>query len=96
MAVPATIEGIGSTALLQAMDENLWAFWRDYGRAPGAELHERRAALLQRLPMAASDRDREQDQAAVWNSSAMKLAWARVSRPPTPRTCPFLTIAIAS
>jgi len=40
MAVPATIEGIGSTALLQAMDENLWAFWRDYGRAPGAELHE--------------------------------------------------------
>jgi GNAT superfamily N-acetyltransferase len=22
------------------MDENLWAFWRDYGRGPGAELHE--------------------------------------------------------
>ena len=22
------------------MDENLWAFWRDYGRVSGAELHE--------------------------------------------------------
>jgi hypothetical protein len=46
--------------------------------------------------MAASDRDREQSQAATWNSWAMKLAWARMSYPPMPRTCPFLTIAIAS
>ena len=35
-------------------------------------------------------------QAAVWNSPATKPAWARMSRPPMPRTCPFLTIAIAS
>ena len=55
-----------------------------------------RGALLQRLPTAESDRDREQNQAATWNSSAMKLAWARMSRPPTSRTCPFLIIAIAS
>ena len=40
MAGPAIVEGIGSAALLQAMDENLWAFWRDYGRRPGAELHK--------------------------------------------------------
>ena len=40
MAGPVIVEGIGSAALLQAMDENLWAFWRDYGRGPGAELHE--------------------------------------------------------
>src|SRR5215212_3697191 len=33
------------------------------------------------------------DQAATWNSSATKLAWARMSRPRTFRTCPFLTIA---
>jgi hypothetical protein len=39
MEIP-TIEGIGSDVLLSAMDENLWAFWRDYGRTPGAELHE--------------------------------------------------------
>ena len=54
------------------------------------------AALLQRLPTAESDHDREQNQAATWNSSAMKLAWARMSRLPMPRTCPFLIIAIAS
>ena len=36
------------------------------------------------------------DQAATWNSSATKAAWARMSRPPMPRTCPFLTSAIAS
>ncbi len=36
------------------------------------------------------------NQAATWNSSATKAAWARMSRPPMPRTCPFLTIAIAS
>ena len=54
------------------------------------------AALLQRLPTAESDRDREQNQAATWNSSAMKLAWARMSRPPMFRSCPFLIIAIAS
>jgi pimeloyl-ACP methyl ester carboxylesterase len=36
------------------------------------------------------------DQAATWNSSATKAAWARMSRPPILRTCPFLTIAIAS
>ena len=36
------------------------------------------------------------DQAATWNSSATKLACARMSRPRTFRTCPFLTIAIAS
>ena|SRR5215218_7655099 len=35
-------------------------------------------------------------QAATWNSSATKLACARMSRPPMLRTCPFLTIAIAS
>ena len=35
-------------------------------------------------------------QAAIWNSSATRLAWARMSRPPTFLTCPFLTIAIAS
>jgi hypothetical protein len=40
MAVPAGIEGIGPAALLRAVDENLWAFWRDYGRGPGADLHE--------------------------------------------------------
>jgi hypothetical protein len=40
MAVPAIVEGFSSADLLQAMDENLWAFWRDYGRGPGAELHE--------------------------------------------------------
>ena len=40
MAVPARITDIGSAALLQALDENLWAFWRDYGSGPGAELHE--------------------------------------------------------
>ena len=56
----------------------------------------RSRALLQRLPTAESDRDREQNQAATWNSSAMKLAWARMSRLPMPRTCPFLIIAIAS
>ena len=39
---------------------------------------------------------RAPDQAATWNSSAMKRAWARMSLPPTLRTCPFLTIAIAS
>ena len=37
MVGPVIVEGIGSAALLQAMDENLWAFWRDYGRGPGAE-----------------------------------------------------------
>ena len=26
--------------LLSAMDENLWAFWRDYGQVSGGELHE--------------------------------------------------------
>ena len=35
-------------------------------------------------------------QAAIWNNSAMKLACARMSRPPTFQTCPFLIIAIAS
>ncbi len=35
-------------------------------------------------------------QAAIWNSSATKPACARMSRPPMFRTCPFLTIAIAS
>jgi hypothetical protein len=34
--------------------------------------------------------------AAFSNSSAMKLAWARMSRPPMFRSCPFLIIAIAS
>jgi len=34
--------------------------------------------------------------AAVWNRPAMKPAWALMSRPPIIRTCPFLTIAIAS
>ena len=34
--------------------------------------------------------------AAVWNRSAMKPAWTRMSRPPMFRTCPFLIIAIAS
>ena len=53
-------------------------------------------ALLQRLPTAESDRDREQNQAATWNSSAIKLAWARMSRLPMPQTCPFLIIASAS
>ncbi len=56
----------------------------------------RPAALLQRLPTAESDRDREQNQAATWNSSATKVAWAWMSRPPMPRTCPFLIIAITS
>ena len=36
----SSAEDIASDVLLPAMDENLWAFWRDYGRAPGAELHE--------------------------------------------------------
>jgi transposase len=36
------------------------------------------------------------DQAATWNSSATKVAWARMSRPPIFRSCPFLTIAITS
>jgi hypothetical protein len=40
MATRAIVEATGSDALLAAMDENLWAFWRDYGRAPGAESHE--------------------------------------------------------
>jgi hypothetical protein len=40
MAVPAVVESVGSSALLEALDENLWAFWRDYGGAPGAERHE--------------------------------------------------------
>jgi len=34
--------------------------------------------------------------AAISNISAMKLAWARMSRPPMFRSCPFLIIAIAS
>jgi GNAT superfamily N-acetyltransferase len=34
------IEDIGSPDLLPAMDDNLWGFWRDYGCAPGAELHD--------------------------------------------------------
>jgi Cysteine-rich domain len=38
----------------------------------------------------------EPDQAATWNSSAMRMACARMSRPPTLRTCPFLIIAITS
>jgi GNAT superfamily N-acetyltransferase len=32
-------EGIGPD-LLHHLEENLWAFWRDYGRTPGAELYE--------------------------------------------------------
>jgi hypothetical protein len=32
----------------------------------------------------------------TWNNPAMKLACARMSRPPMFRTCPFLIIAIAS
>jgi GNAT superfamily N-acetyltransferase len=40
MTVQALVESIGSGTFLQAMDENLWAFWCDYGRGPGAELHE--------------------------------------------------------
>ncbi len=36
------------------------------------------------------------DQAATWNSLATKVAWVRMLRPPTPRTCPFLIIAIVS
>jgi hypothetical protein len=40
MAIPTAEEMIASDALLPALDENLWAFWRDYGRAPGAELHD--------------------------------------------------------
>jgi hypothetical protein len=36
------------------------------------------------------------NQAATSNSSATKVAWARMSRPPILRTCPFLTIAITS
>ncbi len=39
---------------------------------------------------------RQADQAATSNSSATKMAWARMSRPPILRTCPFLTIAITS
>ncbi len=35
-------------------------------------------------------------QAAIWNNSATKAAWARMSRPPMFRTCTFLTIAMAS
>jgi hypothetical protein len=71
--------------------------WRKLHIAVDADTGEIVAwALLQRLPTAESDRDREQNQAATWNSSAMKLAWARMSRLPMPRTCPFLIIAIAS
>jgi len=33
---------------------------------------------------------RQADQAATSNSSATKVAWARMSRPPILRTCPFL------
>src|SRR4051812_38149301 len=40
MAPGIVAEGVDHDILLRAMDENLWAFWRDYGRAPGAELHE--------------------------------------------------------
>ncbi len=40
MAIPTAEAMIASDALLPAMDGNLWAFWRDYGRAPGAELHD--------------------------------------------------------
>jgi GNAT superfamily N-acetyltransferase len=40
MSAPAVLEGISPSALLSAMDENLWTFWRDYGRVPHAELHE--------------------------------------------------------
>ena len=36
------------------------------------------------------------NQAATSNSSAIKVAWARMSRPQILRTCPFLTIAITS
>ena len=42
--------------------------------------------LLERLPV----------QAIVPNRPATKGTWARMSRPPTSRTCPFLTIAMAS
>lgn len=40
MSASTVVEGISPDALLGAMDENLWAFWRDYGRVPGSELHE--------------------------------------------------------
>ena len=39
---------------------------------------------------------RQASQAAMSNSSATKVAWACMSRPPILRTCPFLTIAITS
>jgi hypothetical protein len=34
--------------------------------------------------------------AAILNNAAMNFAWAVMSLPQTFRTCPFLTIAIAS
>jgi len=40
MVTDAIAEGTAPDILLPAMDENLWRFWRDYGRVSGAELHE--------------------------------------------------------
>jgi hypothetical protein len=40
MAIRANAEEIETDDLLVAMDDNLWSFWRDYGRVSGAELHE--------------------------------------------------------
>ncbi|SDB74717.1 transposase [Belnapia rosea] len=55
-----------------------------------------REVALQSLRQVAKGPRQASDQAATWNSSATKVAWVRISRPPIFRTCPFLIIAIAS
>ena len=57
---------------------------------------KRRGVLLQRLPQVAGGVRPGTNQAATWNSSATKLAWARMPRPPMLRAHPFLAIAMAS
>ena len=59
-------------------------------------IRRRRGVALQRLPWVAGGVRLGENQAATWNSSAAKLAWARMPRPPMLRTRPFLTIAMAS
>ena len=52
--------------------------------------------LLQSSQRAVNGCQQQVNQAAMSNNAATKVAWARMSRPPILRTCPFLTIAITS
>ena len=81
----------GTLAVLQHLHLLLNGAERDQA------VHEE--VVLQSLRRAVDGRGwprQEANQATTWNSSATKVAWARMSRPPTLRTCPFLTIAITS